>query len=271
MNARTGADKRDQMSREIRVRRVHDPCTTDDGIRVLVDRVWPRGLRRDTAALDLWAREVAPSTELRKWYGHVPERFAQFESRYRDELATASARATLDRLRTLAEGGVLTLLTATKDPDHGQAAGLAGLLLEAQGPRRIRLPTFRARCGAAESPTPNEPSPCLNRRDAVVPEVDVHAPRTPTMTASASISDASSVTTAETVLRPRSAGTPRSRWRRTPCWRCTSAKNPPISAPSAACSGSITVTSQPIARLSPVSSRDVGQREELLPRDWVLS
>jgi uncharacterized protein YeaO (DUF488 family) len=77
--------------RDVRVRRVYDQAT-DDGIRVLVDRVWPRGLRKDAAALDEWAKDVAPSTELRKWYGHVPEKFAQFESRYRDELATPTAR-----------------------------------------------------------------------------------------------------------------------------------------------------------------------------------
>jgi uncharacterized protein YeaO (DUF488 family) len=95
--------------------------------------VRPRGLRKDAAALDEWAKDVAPpSTELRKWYGHVPERFAQFESRYRDELATPTARAALDHLRTLAEGDVLALLTATRDLDHGQAAVLAGLL---RGPR----------------------------------------------------------------------------------------------------------------------------------------
>jgi uncharacterized protein YeaO (DUF488 family) len=116
--------------RDVRVRRVYDRTEPGDGIRVLVDRVWPRGLRKDVAALDEWAKDVAPSTELRKWYGHVPEKFAQFESRYRDELATPTARAAFDHLRTLAEGDVLTLLTATRDLDHSQAAVLAGLLRE---------------------------------------------------------------------------------------------------------------------------------------------
>jgi uncharacterized protein YeaO (DUF488 family) len=116
--------------RDVRVRRVYDQAATGDGIRVLVDRVWPRGLRKDAAALDEWAKDVAPSTELRKWYGHVPEKFAEFEARYHDELATPTALAALDHLRTLAEGDVLTLLTATRDLDHSQAAVLARLLRE---------------------------------------------------------------------------------------------------------------------------------------------
>lgn len=119
-------------SGDVRVRRVYDQVAPDDGIRVLVDRVWPRGLRKDAAALDEWAKDVAPSTELRKWYGHAPERFAQFEARYRDELAVPPAAAALDHLRTLAHDATLTLLTATRDVDHSQAAVLAGLL---QGPR----------------------------------------------------------------------------------------------------------------------------------------
>src|SRR3954467_2317561 len=114
--------------RDVRVRRVYDQAATGDDIRVLVDRVWPRGLRKDAAALDEWAKDVAPSTELRKWYGHVPEKFAQFESRHRDEFATPTARAPAHT----GEGDVLALLTATRDLDHGQAAVLAGLL---RGPR----------------------------------------------------------------------------------------------------------------------------------------
>jgi uncharacterized protein YeaO (DUF488 family) len=118
--------------RAVRVHRIYDQAATDDGIRVLVDRVWPRGIRKEAAAIDEWVKDVAPSTELRKWYGHVPEKFAQFEARYRDELAAPTARAALDHLRTLAEGDVLTLLTATKDVDHSQAAVLARLLREAR-------------------------------------------------------------------------------------------------------------------------------------------
>jgi uncharacterized protein YeaO (DUF488 family) len=116
--------------RDIRVRRIYDPAEAGDGIRVLVDRVWPRGIRKEAAALDEWVKDVAPSTELRKWYGHVPEKFAQFEARYRDELATPAARTALEHLRTLATNDELTLLTATRDVDHSQAAVLAALLRE---------------------------------------------------------------------------------------------------------------------------------------------
>src|SRR5215218_8498569 len=116
--------------RAVRIRRIYDQPAADDGIRVLVDRVWPRGIRKDAAAIDEWAKDVAPSTELRKWYGHVPEKFAQFEARYREELTTPTAQAAFDHLRTLAEGNAMTLLTATRDLDHSQAAVLAQLLRE---------------------------------------------------------------------------------------------------------------------------------------------
>lgn len=114
----------------VRVRRIYDQATPDDGIRILVDRVWPRGMRKEAAAIDEWIKDVAPSTELRRWYGHIPEKFAQFEARYRDELATPTAQTALEHLRALTKDDALTLLTATKDVDHSQAAVLAGLLRE---------------------------------------------------------------------------------------------------------------------------------------------
>ncbi|HLU33643.1 MAG TPA: DUF488 family protein [Natronosporangium sp.] len=114
------------MSRpRVRVRRVYDPPLPEDGVRILVDRVWPRGLRKDTAHLDEWCQQVAPSTELRKWYGHDPERFAEFARRYRAELAQPEPAAELARLRQRAREQTLTLLTATKNPDLSQAAVLA--------------------------------------------------------------------------------------------------------------------------------------------------
>jgi len=114
----------------VQVRRVYEETRSGDGLRILVDRMWPRGLRKDAAGLDEWAKDVAPSTELRQWYGHAPERFAEFRSRYRDELDTPSGRAAVDHLRTLLDGNTLTLLTATKDVEHSQAAVLAELLHE---------------------------------------------------------------------------------------------------------------------------------------------
>lgn len=109
----------------VQVRRIYDDVADGDGTRVLVDRVWPRGLRKDDARYDEWLKDVAPSTELRTWYGHDPDRFDEFRRRYRAELDGSDA---LDTLRGLAEGGTLTLLTATKDPERSQAAVLRELL-----------------------------------------------------------------------------------------------------------------------------------------------
>jgi uncharacterized protein YeaO (DUF488 family) len=114
---------------DVRVRRVYDEPSAADGARVLVDRVWPRGLRKDALRLDDWAKDVAPSSDLRKWYGHDPAKFGEFRQRYLGELAGGPQRAALGRLRALAASGKpLTLLTATKDLDHSQAAVLARLL-----------------------------------------------------------------------------------------------------------------------------------------------
>ena len=114
---------------DVRVRRVYDKPSDADGARVLVDRVWPRGLRKDALRLDDWARDVAPSTDLRKWYGHDPAKFGEFRQRYLGELGGGPQRAALGRLRALAASGrPLTLLTATRDLDHSQAAVLARLL-----------------------------------------------------------------------------------------------------------------------------------------------
>ena len=120
---------------DIRVRRVYDEPSAADGARVLVDRVWPRGLRKDAIRLDDWARDVAPSAELRTWYGHDPARFGEFRQRYLGELTGFAQRAALGRLRTLASAGKpLTLLTATRDLEHSQAAVLARLLRQAMEP-----------------------------------------------------------------------------------------------------------------------------------------
>jgi uncharacterized protein YeaO (DUF488 family) len=119
------------MGIDIRVRRVYDEPSPADGTRVLVDRVWPRGLRKDAARLDEWAKDAAPSAELRTWYRHDPAKFGEFRRRYAAELAEPGLREALARLRALAADGPLTLLTATKDLSLSQAAVLAGLLREA--------------------------------------------------------------------------------------------------------------------------------------------
>jgi uncharacterized protein YeaO (DUF488 family) len=121
---------------DIRVRRVYDAPSPADGARVLVDRLWPRGLRKDDARLDEWAKDVAPSTELRKWYGHDPARFEEFRSRYLGELAAGPQQAAFGALRARASADAqrpLTLLTATRDAAHSEAAVLADLLREPAG------------------------------------------------------------------------------------------------------------------------------------------
>jgi uncharacterized protein YeaO (DUF488 family) len=111
---------------DVRVKRIYDAPASEDGRRVLVDRVWPRGVSKQRAALDLWCKDVAPSTELRKWYGHDPDRFAEFRRRYVKELKAQSA---VDALADLKEtDGVLTLLTAAQAVDISQAAVLADVL-----------------------------------------------------------------------------------------------------------------------------------------------
>lgn len=114
---------------DVRLKRIYEPAEKADGRRVLVDRVWPRGISKDKAGLSDWCKDVAPSTELRKWYGHDREKFDEFTKRYRSELAEhAEAAEALDDLR--ATSGVLTLLTATHDVELSQAAVLASLLDE---------------------------------------------------------------------------------------------------------------------------------------------
>lgn len=112
----------------IQVRRAYDPPDPDDGHRVLVDRLWPRGLSKGRAWFDEWCKQVSPSPELRKWYGHDPEKYAEFARRYRAELADPDRAEALDHLRELAGQGPLTLITAAKRSDISEATVLAGLL-----------------------------------------------------------------------------------------------------------------------------------------------
>src|ERR1700744_1090464 len=119
------------MGTDVRVKRVYDEASPEDGARVLVDRLWPRGVRKDAARLDGWAKDVAPSTELRTWYQHDPAKFAEFRRRYAAELAEPGPSEAFGRLRALAADRPVTLLTAAKAVDLSDAAVLAGLLREA--------------------------------------------------------------------------------------------------------------------------------------------
>jgi uncharacterized protein YeaO (DUF488 family) len=112
----------------VRVKRIYDEPDPSDGTRVLVDRLWPRGLRKDAAALHDWLREVAPSDDLRRWYGHDPARFAEFAVRYRAELTDPAHTDAVARLREYVRAGPITLLTASRDLTHAHTAVLAEVI-----------------------------------------------------------------------------------------------------------------------------------------------
>jgi uncharacterized protein YeaO (DUF488 family) len=114
----------------VTVKRVYDAPTHGDGVRILVDRLWPRGLAKDDASLDEWCKELAPTTALRKFYGHRPELFEEFSRRYRAELNEPERVAALKCLQHLADRRHVTLLTATQDVEHSGAAVLAAILRE---------------------------------------------------------------------------------------------------------------------------------------------
>jgi uncharacterized protein YeaO (DUF488 family) len=111
---------------DIRLKRAYEPASPSDGYRVLVDRLWPRGVMKKQAQLDEWEKELAPSTKLRQWFGHEPTRFAEFRRRYVDELRRQRPRLT--ELRRRASAGTLTLVYSAKDNEHNDAVVLAEVL-----------------------------------------------------------------------------------------------------------------------------------------------
>lgn len=114
------------MAVDVRTKRVYDPPEPGDGYRVLIDRLWPRGVSRERARIDEWARELAPSDGLRKWFGHDPKRFREFRRRYREELRDHAGR--IAQLRERAGRGAVTIVYAARDEVHNNAAVLAELL-----------------------------------------------------------------------------------------------------------------------------------------------
>lgn len=111
---------------DIRIKRVYDEPDGDDGTRILVDRLWPRGLTKEKAKVDFWLKDVAPSTELRKWFAHDPARWAEFRSRYRGELKRNKEQ--VSHLRQEAAKGTVTLVYGAKDQQHNEAVILQRLL-----------------------------------------------------------------------------------------------------------------------------------------------
>src|ERR1035437_853874 len=123
-----GGDRAMAKKSDVRVRRVYEEAKDDDGLRVLVDRIWPRGVTKAKAALDEWCKDVAPSAQLRQWYGHDPAKFSEFTRRYSVELKQVKRGRALEHLRQMADDRRLTLLTGTKDPEISEAAVLARIL-----------------------------------------------------------------------------------------------------------------------------------------------
>jgi uncharacterized protein YeaO (DUF488 family) len=111
----------------IKIKRVYEKPANDDGWRVLVDRLWPRGMKKEAARVDVWMRDVAPSDALRKWFGHEPEKWSEFQKRYRSELAKKKDMVA-DLKKMEMEQRILTLLFGAKDEDHNQAVVLANML-----------------------------------------------------------------------------------------------------------------------------------------------
>jgi uncharacterized protein YeaO (DUF488 family) len=117
------------LTHDVRAKRIYDPADPEDGHRVLIDHVWPRGVSRERAELDEWARDLAPSGELRRWFVHVPERFDEFRRRYVAELAERVEH--VDELRRRAASGRVTILYAARDREHNNAVVLAELVRNA--------------------------------------------------------------------------------------------------------------------------------------------
>ena len=113
------------LGRNVRLQRAYDEPTPNDGYRVLVDRLWPRGRSKELLHLDSWARNLGPSHELRKWFGHDPARWEEFRKRYRVELDDHSRAAALDDLAARAEKGTVTLVFAARDVEHNEARVIA--------------------------------------------------------------------------------------------------------------------------------------------------
>jgi uncharacterized protein YeaO (DUF488 family) len=120
-----------------KMRRAYDEAQPGDGYRVLVERLWPRGVRKEDLVLDAWSKDLAPSTALRKWFAHDPERWAEFQRRYLEELKTGPAQEAMDELAHRAARGPVTLVFSSRDVEHNNAV----VLKRALDGRRVRAPS----------------------------------------------------------------------------------------------------------------------------------
>jgi uncharacterized protein YeaO (DUF488 family) len=126
---------------DIRIKRAYTPPTRDDGVRILIDRLWPRAIRKTDLAIDRWLKEAAPSNELRRWFGHDPERWNEFCAHYRQELTQQPA--ILDELRATARKGTLTLIYAARDEAHNDAVALRDMLLRPGRAAKAKAPATK--------------------------------------------------------------------------------------------------------------------------------
>ncbi|MGB3740844.1 MAG: DUF488 domain-containing protein [Castellaniella sp.] len=116
------------MTNRVQIKRAYDAPANSDGYRVLVDRLWPRGISKQTLHHDQWCKDLAPSTDLRKWFDHKPERWEKFHEDYLAELATEQATKQIDEILAATKSGKITLLYGAKDTEHNQAVVLAELM-----------------------------------------------------------------------------------------------------------------------------------------------
>ena len=145
----------------IAIKRVYEKPRAKDGLRVLVDRLWPRGLSKERAAVDWWAKDLAPSSELRKWFGHDPARWPEFKVRYRAELTGPDQSRTLDALAERARHGRVTLVFGARDTEHSQARVIADELERRLG----GAPHQASSGGQASEPAAGEPDDAYDRVD----------------------------------------------------------------------------------------------------------
>lgn len=115
---------------ELKLKRIYEDVSEDDGERILVDRVWPRGVSKEDAKLDEWLKNIGPSTDLRKWFNHDPDKYADFKKKYKEELKDGEQQEDWDKLKKIVHqaSGTVTLLFAAKDEEHNQAQVLKELL-----------------------------------------------------------------------------------------------------------------------------------------------
>jgi uncharacterized protein YeaO (DUF488 family) len=127
---------------QVKLKRAYEPVAADDGIRVLIDRLWPRGVKKADAAIDQWVKDIAPSTVLRKWFGHDPSRWAEFRRRYAVEVHRHPEQ--VSELRALARQGPITLVFSARDEVHNDAVVLRAFLLGRETTRKPTTATPKA-------------------------------------------------------------------------------------------------------------------------------